>query len=179
MSLNAVSLQEALMNRLQGKSNRQFWLEQSFGTAVIPGITAIFLSLTPGGLFAYPPFVIGQLIGMSVAGGAGMIYNRSEPMRNKFGKSTPAFIDLVSQENKPLVNENLIPEVQEQYSPPVISPSDVVSSSGENIFAALMMAAVAGAGYKLYRWYNAPKEEKPVEQLIQQSTQNIVQKNRH
>lgn len=176
MSLNAVSLQEALMNHLQGKSNRQFWFEQSFGAAAMPSIIATFMSLTPGGLLAYPPFVIGQLVGMSVAGGAGMVYNRPESMRNMFGKSVSASVDLVPQENKLLVDDNLIQQVQKQYSPAVVSPSDVVSSSGENIFAAFIMAAIVGAGYKLYQWYNTPKKDKSIQKLIQQPIQNIVQK---
>ncbi len=160
ISLNAVSLQDALMNYLQGKSNREFWREQSFGAVVMPGITAAFLSLTPGGLLAYPPFVIGQFIGMSIAGGAGMVYNRPESMRGIFGKRSSGSLDLLSsQENNPLVNEN----VTQQEQPAV------VATSGENIFAALIMAAITGAGYKLYQWYNAPKKDKPIEQSINSS----------
>ena len=172
LSLNAVSIKEALMNYQRGESNRQFWLEQSMISLALAGFKALFIPVLPPLL---APFYIAQVAGLGIAGGAGVIHNRPEWMRNIVGNDTSIMSEttISPQTNLILPHLHNTAPSQELIIPRVTQPLPIkpelpsVSAPGENIFAALLMAAIAGAGYKFYQWYNAPKEDKPVEQIIE------------
>ena len=183
VSLNAVSIKQALINYQRGESNRQFWLEQSMVSLALAGFKALLIPVLPPLL---APFYIAQVAGLGIAGGAGVIHNRPEWMRNIVGNDTSIMSETIIPQseinggniNPPQANlilphlHNTAPS-QELIIPRVTQPLPIkpelpsVSAPGENIFAALLMAAIAGAGYKFYQWYNAPKEDKPVEQIIE------------
>lgn len=183
LSLNAVSIKEALINYQRGESNRQYWLEQSIKTIGFNIWMAGVMALVPGGFSSYPPFIISQIIGTGLLGGAGVIHNRPEWMRNILGKeisiipkttTSPLETNLVnisSSSNAVAPQVNIMPS-QEPIIPRVTQPLPIkpelpaVSAPGENIFTALIMAAIAGAGYKFYQWYNAPKKDTPIQEQV-------------
>ena len=139
------------------KNDSEFWFKQSMATIGIPLFTTALMSLTPGGLVAYPPFVLGQLVGMGVVGGSGALYNRPEWMR----KNTKALAKTQSLTTS-AVFAPAIPIMPVNNRDPIsLQPSEVVI--GDNIIAMIITGALAAAGYKIYQWYNTPKKDKFVE----------------
>jgi|SRR4030095_1300984 len=170
VSLNAVSIKEALINYQRGESNRQFWLEQSMISLALSGYYALFIPLMPG----FAPFFIAKMAGFGIAGGAGVFHNRPEYLRNILGKDTSIMSETIISPQTNLILphlHNTVPS-QELIIPRVTQPLPIkpelpaVSAPGENIFTALIMAAIAGAGYKFYQWYNAPKKDKPIQEPV-------------